>query len=294
MSAPDTSQPASEFDFIDCHSHAWSRWPYSPVVPDELSRGAAELLLHEMDVNGVKAALVVCAAIEKNPDNVEYVSRAIRAHRGRLLMVPDLDCVWSESYHAPGSAARLQRLAERHSIVGFAHYTAEENDGFLRSDEADELFSLAGELGLLVSLGSFPSWHADLRALASRHPTVPVLCNALGGVHASNGPASTPVGEVLASADVPNIYLKVAGLHYVVEAGWDYPWRDALAILEQIFERYGAGRLCWGSDFPASTRFCTYRQSLEVLRSHCPFLRPTDLREIYGGTLRRLLPAVCE
>ena len=170
MSPSATSQPFTEIDFFDSHCHAWSRWPYSPAVPDERTRGAVELLLHEMDVNGVGSALVVCAAIEKNADNVEYVSRALRAHNKRLRMVPDLDCVWSESYHAPGSAARLQHLAERHPIVGFAHYTAEDNDGFLRSDEADELFSLAGELGLIVSLGAFPSWQADLRELASIVP----------------------------------------------------------------------------------------------------------------------------
>ncbi len=244
-----------------------------------------------MDVNGVESALVVCAAIEKNADNVEYVSRALRAHDKRLRMVPDLDCLWSESYHAPGSAMRLQRLAERYSIVGFAHYTAEDNDGFLLSDEADELFSLAGELGLIVSLGASPSWHADLRELASKHPTVPVLCNALGGVQVADGLGSTQLAEVLASAEVPNIYLKVAGLHYLVDAGWDYPWRDALVVFERISERYGAGRLCWGSDFPASTRFCAYRQSLELLRSHCSFLSPADLKEVYGGTLRTLLSA---
>jgi L-fuconolactonase len=291
MSPSATHQSSADIDFFDSHCHAWSRWPYPPAVPDERTRGALELLLHEMDVNGVESALVVCAAIEKNSDNVEYVSRALTAHRGRLRMVPDLDCVWSESYHAPGSAMRLQRLAERHSIVGFAHYTAEENDGFLRSDEADELFSLAEELKLIVSLGAFPSWHADLRELANRHPTVPVLCNALGGVQVADGLNSAQLAEVLASVDVPNIYLKVAGLHYLVEAGWDYPWTDVLIVFEQIVETYGASRLCWGSDFPASTRFCTYRQSLELLRSHCSFLSPGDLRKIYGENLRTLLSA---
>jgi L-fuconolactonase len=289
MSSSTTSRSSGDIDFFDSHCHAWSRWPYSPAVPDERTRGAVELLLHEMDVNGVESGLVVCAAIEKNADNVDYVSRALRAHGERLRMLPDLDCVWSESYHTPGSALRLQRLAECHSIVGFAHYTAEDNDGFLRTDEADELFSVAEELGLIVSLGAFPSWHADLRELASRHPTVPVLCSALGGVQVAGGLDSRQLAEVLASADVPNIYLKVAGLHYLVEAGWDYPWAQALVVLERIFETYGTSRLCWGSDFPASTRFCTYRQSLELLRGHCSFLNPGDLKKIYGETLRKLL-----
>jgi hypothetical protein len=33
----------------------------------------------------------------------------------------------------------------------------------------------------------------------------------------------------------------------------------------------------------------TYRQSLEVVRSHCPFLSPDDLAAVLGGTLAELL-----
>ena len=94
---------------------------------------------------------------------------------------------------------------------------------------------------------------------------------------------------MLASADVENIYVKVAGLHYCSARGWDYPWPDAVTVLERIAEAFGPERLCWGSDFPASTRFTTFRQSLEVVRSHCPFFGEDDLRLVLGGTLSGIL-----
>jgi predicted TIM-barrel fold metal-dependent hydrolase len=274
---------------LDCHCHAWQRWPYEPAVPDELTRGSIELLLFEMDQHGVEQAAVVCAAIDHNADNIDYVSRARAKHPGRLHVIADLDCSWHDTYHRPGAPARLRALLESHELVGFTHYAAEHNDGWLAGEEADELFALAAEHRLIVSLGAGPDWQADLRALAARHPSVPVLCHALGVVRAAEGLDSPGLHAVLASATIPNILIKVSGFHYISQRAWDYPWPDAVAVLERLHDAYGPRRLCWGSDFPASTRYTTFRQSLEVVRSHCPFFSAEDLAAILGENLRGLL-----
>lgn len=276
---------------LDSHCHAWRTWPYAQA-PDAESRATVELLLYEMDAHSVEQALVVCAAIDENPDNVEYVAAARDRSPDRILLVADLDCTWSDSYHRPGSAERLCALDDRFGLTGFAHYLADDNDGWLAGDEADAVFAVAAERGLVVSLGASPAWQEDLRAIAHRHPTVPVLCQTLGGVPAGVGVDSPALYEVLASADVESIYVKVAGLHYCSARGWDYPWPDAVAVLEKIAQAFGPERLCWGSDFPASTRFTTYRQSLEVVRSHCPFFGKDDLRLVLGGTLSGILSRV--
>jgi L-fuconolactonase len=279
----------TEPQILDSHCHAWRRWPYDPTAPDEESRGSAQLLLHEMDEHSIAEALVVCAAIERNADNVRYVAEARERSSGRIHLVADLDCTWSDTYHTPGSAERLRDLDDEYSLTGFAHYVADENDGWLTSGEADAVFALAAERGLLVSLGATPAWQADLREIACRYPTVPVLCQTLGGAPAADGVDSPALREVLASADVESIYIKVAGFHYCSARAWDYPWPDAAALLERIADAFGPGRLCWGSDFPASTRYTTFRQSLEVVRMHCPFFDWDDLRLVLGGTLRAIL-----
>ena len=38
--------------------------------------------------------------------------------------------------------------------------------------------------------------------------------------------------------------------------------------------------------------YCTFRQSLEVVRTHCDFFTPDDLRLVLGGTLRGILAGV--
>ncbi|MGO9150039.1 MAG: amidohydrolase family protein [Acidimicrobiales bacterium] len=273
---------------LDSHCHAWRRWPYPPVVPDENERGTIDQLLYEMDTNGVAQALVVCAAIDANADNTEYVASAAECHPGRFHVVADLDCTWSTTYHAPGSAGRLRALDDRFELAGFSHYVEERNDGWLLSDEAEALFTAAGERRLVASLAVGPAWQADLRIIARRHPDVPVLCHHLGDVRAGD---SAGLDEVVASAVVPNIYVKASGFHYASERSWDHPWTDAIAVLSRIFDAYGPGRLCWGSDFPASKRFCTFRQSLEAVRTHCGFFTPEDLHLVLGETLRGVLGA---
>jgi predicted TIM-barrel fold metal-dependent hydrolase len=289
VSAGSSPPPGYEAGILDSHCHAWRRWPYPPLVPDEDSRGTIEQLLYEMDTNGVQAAAVVCAAIDNNPDNTAYVAAARERYPGRLHVLADLDCTWSSSYHLPGSASRLRALADRYELDGFTHYLEDRNDGWLRSEEATAVFRVAEQRRLIVSLAASPAWQADLRRIAGRHPSVPVLCHHLGGVTAADGPDLPGLREVLASAAVPNLFVKVSGFHYASERGWDHPWPDAVALLRRIFDAYGPRRLCWGSDFPASRRFCTYRQSLEVVRTHCRFLTPGDLRLVLGETLREIL-----
>jgi predicted TIM-barrel fold metal-dependent hydrolase len=182
----------------------------------------------------------------------------------------------------------LEALCDRYAPAGFAHYLRDDNDGWLAGAEADEVFAIAAQRRLIVSLGAGPSWQADLRRLAGRHPGVPVLCQSLGGIWVHDGRADG-LGEVLASAAVPSIHIKLAGCHYACPDGWDYPWPAVLDAVARLHDAYGPHRLCWGSDFPAGGRYCTYRQSLEVARRHCPFIAPEDLTGVLGGNLARLL-----
>ena len=95
---------------IDSHCHAWPRWPYQPPVPDDASRGAVEQLLWEMDRNGVDRAAIVCARIERNPDNNDYVAAAVARFPTRLHQFADADCRWSPDYHTAGAAGRSRGL----------------------------------------------------------------------------------------------------------------------------------------------------------------------------------------
>ncbi len=273
---------------IDSHCHAWARWPYQPSVPDPESRGSVEQLIFEMDANGVDAALVVCAEIDDNPANNEYVAEAVRRYPARLHQVADVDSLWKPTYHTAGAAQRLRFAARRWSLKGFTHYLRFEDDGsWLPGAEGTVFFEIAAEHGLIASLHCHPHQQAAIHAVARRFPTLPILIHHLG--HPRIGDEAG-LSQILASAECENIVLKVSGFYYALDSRqWDYPYAAVQPIIRAVYEHFGARRMCWGSDYPVSRPFMTYRQTLEAVRQHCDFIPAADQAWVLGGTLARLL-----
>jgi L-fuconolactonase len=276
---------------IDSHCHAWTTWPYDTRVPDPDSRGRIEQLLFEMDRNHVDRAVVICARIDHNPDNNEYITREAARHPDRITAFPDIDSCWSPEYHTPGAADRLRAATDRWPLIGFTHYLGDGKDGWLTSDEGMAFFQVAAERELIASVTGAPTWLADLRQVARAFPTLPILLHHLGMARAADGPDSDSVREVLACADLPNILVKVSGFYYGSELWHDYPWVAQQQVFRRIHDAFGPGRLVWGSDYPVSPWLaCTYAQALAVVREHgAAFIPPDRMTDVLGGTLDRLL-----
>lgn len=273
---------------IDSHAHAWARWPYQPAVPDGATRGRIEQLLWEMDLNDVAAAVIVSARIDDNDDNNVYVANAVAAHPSRLHQFADVDSYWTPEYHTPGAAARLGRAAARWPIAGITHYLQPVNDGWLRSVDGREFFAAAESLQLPVSLAAKPSWQRDIRELADALPRLRILVHHLGSARPwAGGPNG--LTEVLTSARCPNISIKLSGFYYESQTPWEYPYPAALEVIRSLYDAYGGRRLCWGSDYPVVRRSMTYRQTLEVIRTHCTFISSDEMELVLGDNMRTLL-----
>lgn len=243
-----------------------------------------------MDQHGVDRAVVICAPLARNQENNEYVAQQVERFAPRLYQLPDIDSRWSPAYHSPGAAQRLVALADRRPLRGISHYLRDDEDAaWLISDEGLAFFRVAAERNLIVSLACQPLQQPVIRAVAERFPSVPILCNHLSRVEARGGPSSQDLREVLSSARFPNIYLKVSGFGYAARAGWDYPYSDVLWIVRLLYQHFGPHRMIWGSDYPVVRRFMTYRQSLEVVRTHCPFISDADRQWVLGETIHMLL-----
>lgn len=275
---------------IDSHTHAWPRWPYQPLVPDDNSRGMVEQLLHEMDRNSVDKAVLICACIERNPDNNDYAAKCVATYPDRLIQFADVDCSWTDTYHTDGAADRLKSAAEKYKLKGYTHYLRGEDNGeWFFSEEGQRFFDTTAELGLIASIALGTQHHAPLRKLASQFPSVPFLFHHMAGAKAGEEHPYPKLKEVLTSAEIPNIHIKMSGFAYVSQVSWDYPFSDTHWIVRALYEHFGPGRLCWGSDYPVVRNFMTYQHSLEAFRTHCSFIPEVDKEEILGGTLNRLL-----
>ena len=70
---------------------------------------------------------------------------------------------------------------------------------------------------------------------------------------------------------------------------WDYPYPEAQALIRGMRDRYGAGKLVWGSDMPNVERFCTYRQCVDYVRRYCDFLSPAEKDRILGANVAEMV-----
>lgn len=277
---------------IDAHCHAWRLWPYQPPVPDSTSRGNIEQLLFEMDRHGVDQAVLVAARIDQNADNNDYVAGCVQRFPDRLHQFADVDCSWTETYHTAGAATRLAESVARYGHVGFTHYVKGDDTGaWFLSEEGTAFFQTADRLQQIVSLACVPSLHPVLRQMAARFPELPFLCHHKAGVRAAEPAPQLRMAEVMRSAALPNIYVKLSGFHYVSAVPWEYPYADCAPVVRQLYAAFGPDRLCWGSDYPVVRKAMTYQQALEAFRRHCDFIPAEHQARILGGNLDRLLSA---
>lgn len=273
---------------IDAHCHAWRFWPYEPPVPDPASRARVEQLLFEMDQHGVDQAVVICAHIAHNPDNNAYVAESVRRYPDRLHQFVDVDSFWSPTYHSPGGAERLSAATRACGARGFTHYVRDDDDGsWFLSPDGLAFFGQAAEQRAIASLALPARLQPVLREVARRFPTVPFLCHHMAGARVDESAAA--LADILASAHMPNIHVKLSGFHYASAMPWGYPYDDCAAIVRALYEHFGPERLHWGSDYPVVRRAATYQQALEMVRTHHAFIEPSDRRRILGASLGDLL-----
>lgn len=274
---------------IDGHCHIWENWPYQPAVPDPQSRARVEQLLHEMDINGVERAVIICARIGDNPHNVDYAFEMAACHPGRLIVFPDLECRWSADYRRPGAVIRLQQALARWDFVGFTLYLDEADDGaWLTGAEGRPFFALAAEHRLIASISVLPHQMPGLVALARAFPALPILLHHFAFLGPRSAATATGVDLVLAAADCPNVLVKYSGMGNVAAPDQEYPYLELGDVPRRLAAAFGPRRLIWGSDYPVSRKHMTYRQTLHLLERHGP-IRAADLPLVLGGNLDRLL-----
>lgn len=274
---------------IDAHTHIWQNWPYLPPVPDPDTRARAEQLLFQMDQHDVEQAIIICARIGENPGNVDYAFDAAARHAGRLVVFPDLECRWAADFRSPGAVERLENALSRWDCVGFTHYLDAGEDGsWLTGPEGLPFMQLAADKSLLLSLHALPHQLAAVGALAARLPTLQILLHHLAYVGNRHSCSRNPGAAAVSLADHPNIHLKYSGMGNITVPPHEFPYPDAQAGWAPTLAAFGPERIVWGSDYPVSSRYMTYGQTLSMLERYSPF-SAASRKAILHDNIDRLL-----
>jgi predicted TIM-barrel fold metal-dependent hydrolase len=269
---------------FDSHAHAWHRWPYDDYPANPAS---GEALLAAMNEHGVARALIICAGIDHNPENNAYVADIVRRNRDFLAYMIDADCIWSSDHHTSGALSRLQRLIEEFpDAAGVTHYVDVNVDDWFTCPEGRAWLDCVTSSYGVLSLSAGPAWAPIVHEIAKEHADLTILWHHLAGVRVTDLRSSSLVA---ATAEEPNIVLKLSGLHYISEHATRAPWADTWPLLNELYAMFGAGRMCWGSDFPASLRYTDYATARAAIRVWMDRLEEPHRAALSGGNLARVL-----
>ncbi|MDX6660361.1 MAG: L-fuconolactonase, partial [Solirubrobacteraceae bacterium] len=112
------------------------------------------------------------------------------------------------------------------------------------------------------------------------HPTVEVAVDHCGFSDFAAGPPYAAAADLFALADLPAVHLKVSS--HVLE-----PLEDPADLVDELARRFGAERLCWGSDFP-QTQSHPYPELVDLGRRACRRLDAAGQEAFLSGTSRHL------
>jgi predicted TIM-barrel fold metal-dependent hydrolase len=247
-----------------------------------------EVLIEYMSWVGVdKAVLLPSPGYCVNND--EYFSEVVRKYRGRFVALSAIDP--RESIQV--MIRQLEYAVEELKLRG-VKFEPPKTPFRLKDSKYLPFWKKLVELDgvLAIDLGwiqtSPYNFQLDgLRKVLHKFPEMKTLVLHLGVSKLGDLSQKYPfpiLQQTLALSKYPYVLFGLAGLDCLSPSS-EYPYPREQEIVKATYERVGAKKLFWGSDFPTVLKWCTYKQWLDLIKRHCTFIPPDDKKMILGENL---------
>jgi len=275
---------------IDIHAHVITtddRYPRAPIggTSSQWSQRRQvtwEQLRAEMDVVGMAGAAVVQASTVYGYDN-SYVVDCVAMSEGRVTGVAAVD------FHSPDAPQAINRwtAAGASGLRLFVAGSTMPEDDLPRIDAPSTMpaWERAAELGMSVSIQLSVAALPQVVAVARLFPDVPLILDHAGRVDLSSGPPYTDAEAVYRLADCGSVHLKVTTRNFRDAAS---SRGGASGMLSDLVSHFGAERVAWGSNFPASEG--SLSALVDMLDEACAELTREDALDVLGRTALSLYP----
>lgn len=279
---------------IDIHPHIIAtdteRYPRAPVGghQSEWSRTrpvSTEDMITAMDEAGVHKSAIVQASTCYGHDN-SYVADAVAEYPDRFTGVFSADVL------APDADERIRHWRDK-GLTGLRLFTIgstmPDQASWLDDPKSYPAWETASELGLPICLQMSPKAFPQMLGMLERFPEVRVILDHSARPVLEDGPPYAAADSLFALADHPNIYLKVTQRNFTEsEKGKSSPEQ----FFQKLVDEFGASRLAWGSNYPASEG--TLADLLGLAKRSLAFLPQKDQEWIFGKTAQSLYPALAD
>lgn len=267
--------------FVDSHVHVWKHDPRFPfaaganVPPQDAS---CEMLLELMRSNNVQRTVII-QVIHYKWDN-RYLADVLRRHgrhfRGVCRVNP-------EDPFAPDYLSRLTEVDGFHGVR--LSPAAGPAGDWIRGPLMGKLWrrcaNLKVPMTLLIPVTRLPEIHP----LLEDNPDLQVVID-----HMADCPVDAPekLELLLALARYPRVFVKISHLWSLSRQA--FPYQDAQAEAQRVYQAFGADRIMAGTDWPISLRELEYERSVWLYRRALSFIAGEDKRRVLSGTAQKVWP----
>ena len=232
---------------VDSHHHFWDveRFDYEwmPPEPSVLRHSYLPRNLRPvLERNGVERTVLVQA--HASVEEAEFLL-ALATGAGFVAGV----VAWVD-LTSPDVGASLDRLSRMGPLIGIRHVVETDPDeAWLSRDASIRGLREVARRGLAYDLLVKPPHLKHVPQLAERVPELRMVVDHIAKPPIASGEMEPWASDIAAVAAIPGVYCKVSGM--VTEAdhsGWTVD--DLRPYVAHVVERFGFGRLMWGSDWP--------------------------------------------
>jgi L-fuconolactonase len=277
---------------IDTHPHVIAadtqRYPRAPLGGHQSDWSqkrpvGVEQLVAEQDRAGVGKAVLVQASTCYGHDN-SYVADCVAAYPGRFTGVFSADIVSADACET------MERWVNR-GLTGMRLFTTGS--------------TMPGQAGWLDDPRSFPAWRkaeerrlpvclqmtADgipaIENILQRCPRLLLVLDHLARPVQEDGPPYGAAASLWRLAKYPGVFLKATERNFV---GATKGKATPESFFGRVVSEFGAARLTWGSNFPASER--SLPELITLAQQTLAFLPDTDREWIFSRTAQTIYPAL--
>ena len=279
---------------IDIHPHIIStdeaKYPRAPLGGHQSTWSATrpvniEQMIKAMDAAGVDKSAMVQASTCYGHDN-SYVADLVAAHPDRFTGVFSVDVL------APDAPEKIKHWVSK-KLTGLRLFTIgstmTEQATWLDDAKSYPAWQTCSDLGLPICLQMSPKAFPEMLRMIERFPKVKIILDHSARPVLNDGPPYAAAQSLFDLAQYPNIYLKVTQRNFTESANGnatpDTYW-------PKLVKTFGANRLAWGSNYPASEG--SLADLLALAKRSLASVSAADQEWIFAKTAQVLYPALAD
>jgi predicted TIM-barrel fold metal-dependent hydrolase len=266
---------------VDSHVHVWQhdpRFPFAEGAHPPAADASVEMLLDLMRKNGVSRTVII-QVIHYKWDN-SYVADVLKRYRS------EFHGVCRVNPEDPAAPDELSRWTEQHGFRGVRLSPSANADGdWIKGPLMPPLWKRCEQLKVPMTLLVPATRLPDVTPLIEKYPELTVVID-----HQADSPLNQPerLDALLALERYPKVFVKIS--HMWALSKHPYPYDDSQVQVKRLYDKFGAKRLMWGTDWPISLKQLEYAKAVELYRDRIDFIQGADREWVLGKTVQQVWP----